>query len=107
LSQQRAKDKKWITTGLKISIRHKNRLYKKYITNPTDSNKLKYIVYKNKLTSCIRTAEADFYIKKITSEKANLTNLWKIFGGIINPSKVKFRKSITELISHGKKKKKR
>jgi hypothetical protein len=40
---------------------------------------------------------------KITSEKANFTNLWKILGGIINPSKVKSCKSITELISHGKK----
>ena len=28
LSRQRIKDKPWITKGLKISIKHKNRLYK-------------------------------------------------------------------------------
>ena len=63
VSRKRSKDKKWITTGLKISIRHKNRLYKKYLLNPTITNKLKYNSYKNKLTSCIKNAEADFYKK--------------------------------------------
>ena len=31
VSRKRAKDKKWITTGLKVSIKHKNRLYMKYL----------------------------------------------------------------------------
>ena len=36
LSRARAKFKKWITTGIRVSIKHKNRLYKKYLSKATD-----------------------------------------------------------------------
>ena len=40
-SRKISKDKRWITPGLKISIKHKDRLYRKKLNNPTDSNILK------------------------------------------------------------------
>ena len=57
VSRKQAKDKQWITKGIKISIRHKNRLYKKYVNKPNDINKAAYKNYKNKLTSLIRFRE--------------------------------------------------
>ena len=30
-SRKRCKDKKWITNGIRVSIKHKNRLYRKYL----------------------------------------------------------------------------
>ena len=48
-SRKRSKDKTCITATLKISIKHKNRLYRKKLNNPTDSNILKYKQYKNRL----------------------------------------------------------
>ena len=102
LSINRKKDKDWITLGLRVSIRHKNRLYQKYITHPTLTNKLKYTTYKNKLTECIRKAETGYYRELIKNEGNNLTNLWKIFGGIINPSKSKHKRGIHKLIINNK-----
>ena len=40
LSRSRIKGKKWITKGLKISIKHKARLFKKSITKPNYRNTL-------------------------------------------------------------------
>ena len=38
-SRKSFKDKPYITRGLKVSIRTKNRLYHKYLKDPTDLNK--------------------------------------------------------------------
>ena len=38
LSGKRSKDKPWITTGLKQSIKQKHLLYQKYIYNSTEQN---------------------------------------------------------------------
>ena len=46
ISRKRHKDKPWITKGILISIRHKNRLYKESILNPNDSNIHRYNMYK-------------------------------------------------------------
>ena len=38
LSRKKYKDKPWITNGIKVSIRHRNKLYKRYIENRTVTN---------------------------------------------------------------------
>ena len=38
LSRKRSKDKPWINTGLKQSIKQKHLLYQKYIYNSTEEN---------------------------------------------------------------------
>ena len=50
----------WITKGLSISVRKKNRLYKKFIMNPTAARESRYKSYKNKLNHLIRIAKAAF-----------------------------------------------
>ena len=49
LSRKRSKDKPWITTGVKQSIKKKHLLYKKYIYNSTEVNNQIYKIFKNKL----------------------------------------------------------
>ena len=44
-SRKRTKDKPWITIGLKTSSKMKNRLYKRWITRKSHSNKMKYEEY--------------------------------------------------------------
>ena len=101
VSRKRAKDKKWITTGLKESIKHKNRLYMKYLKKPTDENKLAYARYKNKVTDCLRIAEMNYY-EKIFSDRANSANImWKHLGSILNPHKHKKTFKIPYLIKEG------
>ena len=41
-SRKRAKDKLWISTGLKESIKQKHLLYKKFIFNRSEENKVAY-----------------------------------------------------------------
>ena len=89
LSRKRAKDKPWLTAGLKKSIRHKADLYSKFLNHPTTEKKEKYITYKNILTTVLRKAEANFYKEKIDKKKKNIRSLWQIYGPIINPNKTK------------------
>ena len=53
--------KPWITKGLLKSIKKKNKLYKNYICNRSNSQLAKYKTYKNKLTLLLRTAEKQYY----------------------------------------------
>ena len=46
LSRQRIKDKPRISKGLKISIMHKNRLYKSQLLCPSRQQLVKYDMYK-------------------------------------------------------------
>ena len=45
LSRKRAKDKPWITSGLKQSIKHRHLLYQKYIFDETEENKTVYKIF--------------------------------------------------------------
>ena len=55
------KDKPWITSGLKKSVKKKNYLYMIMIKTSTTYDVEKYTSYKNILTSCLKTAELDYY----------------------------------------------
>ena len=98
LSRKRAKDKKWMTSGLRKSINHKNYLYKLSITKPSTKNTEKYKIYKNRLTKCLKQAEEIYYMNIIESEKKNLKNMWDTIGHIINPHKMRRQTTIKKLI---------
>jgi hypothetical protein len=91
ISRKRAKDKKWITTGLKISIKHKNKLYRRFLKRPNESNKAIYGGYKNKLTLLIRKCEKDYYSNLLTENKNNTKNIWKIYSQFMNRSNSPFK----------------
>ena len=97
LSRKRAKDKVWITTGLKQSIKRKAELYRKYLNHPTTENKLAYTTFKNRLTRLLRKAEADYYLERVDAKKKNIRSLWQIYGPIINPSRVKQSNNIEKI----------
>ena len=54
-------DKPHITSGIKVSIRHKDRLYKKFKENHNKVNEAIYKRYKNKLNETIKNAEKLYY----------------------------------------------
>ncbi len=89
--------KKWITTGLKASIHHKDNLYKKYLLKPTTENKTNYSKFLNHLTTYLRQAEDLYYRDLITSGNQNLYKLWNIFGQVINPQKYISKNRISPL----------
>ena len=100
ISRKRHKDKPWITKGILISIRHKNRLYKESILNPNDSNIHRYNMYKKISCDCLKRAEEVYYLNILNDRKNSAKNLWKHFGPILNNSK-KRRGDISLLLVNG------
>ena len=63
LSKNRAKDKPWIATyRLTESIKQKHLLFQKFIFDSSEENKVAYKLFKNKLRTVIRKAEARMFL---------------------------------------------
>ena len=92
LSRKNCKDKPYITTGLKVSIRTKNKLYHKYLNNPSELNKAIWKRYRNKTNNCIKRSEEKYYRTILRSQKNSSRNLWKTFGKILNKKKIAHKK---------------
>ena len=102
LSRKRAKDKPWITSGLKQSIKHKHLLYQKYIFDQTEENKTVYKIFKNKLRTMIRKAEAEYYKESFNNKTHNMKEMWKELGNLLDANKKKTSNSISKLIINNK-----
>ena len=81
------KNKPHITSGIKVSIKYRNKLYRKYLKNRTASNHAAWTRFKNKTTNTIRNAEKLYYKNLISSHTNSSSNLWKTFGKILNKKK--------------------
>lgn len=79
----------WISKALLVSVRKKNKLYKKYMTNPTIYRERKYKEYKNKLNHLIRIAKRTYYDTKFEQAKSDLKTTWKLINEVINIRKKK------------------
>ena len=102
LSRQRIKDKPpWITKGLKISIKHKNRLYESQLLR-LGRQRLEYNTYKNLLHRCLKEAETKYYQDVFDSNKNSMYNTWKTLNPIINPKAGSKSTSINRLLIDGK-----
>ena len=76
--------KPWLTSGLRATIKQKNKLFlhsKKY---PEDENIRKYVKCRNKLNHLLRIVEKQYYQELIETNKSNLGKTWKIIKQIIN-----------------------
>ena len=89
LSRKKAKDKPWITTGIKTSIKHCSNLHKKHNERPNETRKLAWLSYKHELTNCIRAAETQYYRKLLVDHNNSCQNLWKIFVKILKKTNTK------------------
>ncbi len=79
--------KPWITSAVLKSIDQKEKLYKKYINNPSDYNKKRYHDYRNSLTSIIRISKKDYYAEKLSSCKHNIKQTWTVLNSILGHKK--------------------
>ena len=101
LSRKRAKDKPWITKGIKISIKVKHRLYKLSLRNSDPGAKTKYTRYKNLLRTCIKNSESLYHRELFENTKTSAYNLWKHLGPIINNKMKKRGNLINKIIKEG------
>ena len=70
---------------LKISIKHKNRLYKSQLLRPGQQQLVKYNRYKDCLCKCLKEAETHYYQEVFNNNKNSLYNIWETLNPIINP----------------------
>ena len=102
ISRKAFRDKPYITSGIKVSIKTRNRLYKKYLDNPSEVNKVIWKRFRNKTSETIKRAE-ELYFKNILNNHTNGTKkLWNTFGKILNKNKIK-HKRINSLLINDKK----
>ena len=73
----------WISVSMCKSIHHKNKLYRRFISHPTDPNRAIYVRYKNILTTVIRNSKRMYYAKQFEKEKGNVKNTWKIINSVL------------------------
>ena len=75
----------WVTPSLCKSINHKNKLYRRYVANPTDSSRYKYVRYKNihVLINVLRNSKRQYNSQQFEREKGNIKNTWKIINSVL------------------------
>lgn len=78
----------WLTTEIKESIKHKNKLYKISLKHPTAYNETKYKHFKNMITRLLRWKEKEYYQSQILLNKSNLRKTWIIIKDAINKKKL-------------------
>ena len=100
ITKKKIKDKKWLSKGLLISIKHKNRLFRRYREKPyNEIRKLTYIRYRNKLTNIIRKAETNYYSNLLLNEKFSIQNLWKVYRHLMGKDDNKKATVLNKLIN--------
>ena len=103
ISRNKIKKKKWLTKGLLISIKHKNRLFRRCLAKP--NNTLKQFEYKqhtNKLTNILKVAEKNYYTDLILNEKKSTQALWKIYNNLMGRNKVNTNNAVNKIKLNGK-----
>ena len=100
MSRKAFKDKPHITKAIKVSIRKKNDLFKKYINNRNELNETNWKRFRNKTNEIIKKAEKDYYAGIISSHNNSSKNLWKTFGKILNKNKIKHKKISSLIINN-------
>ena len=90
LVNQRSKNnckKPWITNGLLTSIKKKNKMYIAYIRKPCEKSRLKYTVFKNKLTSLLRNSKKLYFSEIFQKCKGNIKKTWNEINIILGHKK--------------------
>ena len=84
----------WLSSGLKISIKHKHRLHIAYLKNPTPHKKNEYVKFKNKVNHLLKIAERHHYQNEIKLYQNNMRKSWATIKNIINRNKKSKQKSL-------------
>ena len=77
VSWKRWKDKPWVINSLKISIKHKNKLYKACLVHPSEQKHERYKNYKIILRKCLKEAEVRYYKELFHNHKILCINCGK------------------------------
>lgn len=80
-------NKVWITSGLRNSVKNKNKLYFIQKKFPTEINIKKYKEYKSTVRRLLSRCERDYYNALLEKCKSNVRKSWDVIKEIINRKK--------------------
>ena len=102
LSRQRAKDKIWMTAGLKRTSRHKNRPYRKWRTTRSSKDAENYNNYRRHYKQVIRAAEKSYFKDQFDTKTNTVKQLWSNLASFASLSKKKNKNNVLKLKENGK-----
>ena len=76
LSRKCAHDKKWITPGIKASVKKKSKLYKKWRESRNESDGENFKKYRHIFKSVCEEAENKFYRERFDTKSNSIKQLW-------------------------------
>ena len=79
----------WMSKGLLISVRKKQKIHQQFLKQRNDNNRTKYTIYTNKLTSLLRTAKKQYYYKMFAKYKHDCKKTWSQVNVLLGKSKKK------------------
>ena len=85
--EKKLSDKPWITKGILISIKTKNKLFRHYFKSNDVDKKAFYRKYFNKLTRIKYHAKRNYYENLIKTNNQNSSQIWSIIKEIIECKK--------------------
>jgi len=98
LSRKRAKDKKWVTNGLKRSCRYKNKLFRKWLHSKSPSDEEKYKKYRSLLKKLTTEAKKRYYKDLFDMRTNSIKQLWNNLSQVASLGKNKCHNSVSRLL---------
>src|SRR6218665_2930368 len=74
----------WMTQGLLVSCKRKNKLYLKSIKHPTEANITSYRKYRNKFKTLKNNMERQYYEREFAKNLQNSKNTWRLVKSLLN-----------------------
>ena len=85
LTKNKIRKEPWLTSGLQRCIRKQKLLYRKQLaTVSVETDRTKYLNYRNTLNRILRTTKEQYYRQKCIDFKNNTAKLWKMINRIIS-----------------------
>ena len=82
-SKRRQLAKPWLTRGVLISVKHKQKLYKSHFLSSDPDKMREYKLYANALNRIKNKAKNDYYCQRFNFYQSDLKNTWKVIGTLV------------------------
>ena len=76
--------KPWISTGLKVSIKKRDKLYKRYLLSRDPYYLTKYRYYRNRICHLLRASKRNYYQSYFNVNNRNMKKIWSGIKSLIS-----------------------
>jgi hypothetical protein len=98
LSRNHARDKKWFTQGLRVSLKQKNELYKWWSSNKNESDASKCKTYRATFKKVHAEAKNQYYHEQFNVKSNSIKQLWASLNETFSLSKGKSTSVIPKIM---------